>query len=364
MNIILCTNNNYQDPFLHSQLLNMYKEFDFIDSITLFCKNGKNDSDINIKNISYGKLSFIIYFLKLLNTLLFVNKNDTTFHIRGFVSGFIFYVVSKIVFWKKIKYIYDPRGAFIIELKEKRALKKSNLLLKILKKVDKNLIKKSIKTIVTTEKFKELYVEEYGLDSQYEVLYNASSFTKEYTIPDIKNKKVLNVCYVGSINYWHDLDEIIRIFSYVKNISPVNIKIFVFTNFKDIALIKEKLESQGLYQYEIKFVPYQELEESLKPMDICISVVKPTISTKIASPIKVSDYIQLNKIIIANEEIGDFDDFFIENNSVQLYRYKKELNFSFEQLINLNVEENNLLKSKLSLKINSDNIRNILEEIY
>ena len=178
MNIVLCTNNNYEDPFLHSQLLNIYKEFDFVDNITLFCKMKDNTSSINIKNISYGKLSFFIYFFKLLDTLIRINKDNTVFHIRGFVSGFIFYIASKIVFWKKLKYIYDPRGAFIIELKESKSLKESNFLLEILKKVDKDLIEKSIKTIVTTERFKELYIEEYGLDNKYEVLYNASSFTK------------------------------------------------------------------------------------------------------------------------------------------------------------------------------------------
>ncbi len=98
MNIILCTNNNYEDPFLHSQLLNIYKEFDFIENITLFFKGKNNDSNINIKNISYGKLSFFIYFFKLLNILITINKDDTVFHIRGFVSGFIFYTTSKIIF--------------------------------------------------------------------------------------------------------------------------------------------------------------------------------------------------------------------------------------------------------------------------
>lgn len=360
MNIILCTNNNYTDPFLHSQLLNIYKEIDSIDDIYLFCRTDKKEK--NIINISYGKFSFLVYFFKLFLFLFNLKNENTTIHLRGFVSAFIFFFVQKIIFWKKFKYIYDPRGAFVIELKESKFSDKDNFLLKMLKLIEKNLIENSIKTIVTTERFKELFVNQYGLTDKLIVLYNTSSFNcKNIDAELIKDRDIVNICYVGSVNYWHDLDEIIRVLSYTKNTVPQKTKIYFFTNFKDMSLIKEKLEKNNILDYDIKFVPYEELESRLIDMDICISVVKPTISTKIASPIKVSDYIMLNKRIIMNKDIGDFDDFFIKNNSAQLYEYGGKLDFTFEDILNLNIEKNDLIKDKLFINENISIIKTCLE---
>lgn len=360
MNIVLCTNNNYTDPFLHSQLLNIYKKIYSIDNIYLFCRTDKKEK--SMINISYGKFSFFVYFFKLFLFLFTIKKENTTIHLRGFVSAFIFFFVQKIIFWKKFKYIYDPRGAFIIELKESKFSNKDNFLLKVLKSIEKNLIKNSIKTIVTTERFKVLFINQYGLIDKLIVLYNTSSFEDKNIDIELSNdKEIVNICYVGSVNYWHDLNEIIRVLSYTKNIITQKTKVHFFTNFKNMDLIKEKLEKNNVLDYDVRFVPYEELENSLKDMDICISVVKPTISTKIASPIKVSDYIMLNKRIIMNRDIGDFDDFFIKNNSVQLYEYGKELDFTFEDLVNLNINKNDLIKDKLYINANIAVIKTCLE---
>ena len=82
----------------------------------------------------------------------------------------------------------------------------------MLKLIEKNLIENSIKTIVTTERFKELFVSQYGLTDKLIVLYNTSSFNcKNIDAELIKDRDIVNICYVGSVNYWHDLDEIIRV---------------------------------------------------------------------------------------------------------------------------------------------------------
>lgn len=359
MNIVLCTNNSYNDPFLHSQLLNIYKNINFIDNIYLFCRSEKKEN--GVINISYGKFSFFIYFFKLLTFLFNLKKENSVLHLRGFVSAFIFFVVQKIIFWKKFKYIYDPRGAFIIELKESKFSDKDNFLLKILKLIEKNLINNSIKTIVTTERFKQLFVNQYGCVDKLVILYNTSSFiNKNKNKGYLKNKELINICYVGSINYWHDLDEIIKVLSYTKNLVKQKNKIYLFTNFKEITLIEKKLKERDILEYEVTFVPYNQLENRLKDMDICISVVKPTISSEIASPIKVSDYIMLDKVIVMNKGIGDFDDFFIENKSVQLYDYGRKLNFTFEDLLSLDIDKNDLIKSKLYISSNIEVIKYLI----
>ena len=358
MKLVLCTNNKYEDPFLHSQLLYIYENIEFIKEKILFCRNNKDNLE-KVINISYGKFSFFIYFLKLFLLILKIDTKDTIFHVRGYVSGFIFFLVTRIVFWKKIFYIYDPRGAFVVELKESKFNDKENFLLKILKYIEKSLICSSFITIVTSDRFKELYSKEYGNDSKYLVLYNTSAFENyKFINKDIINKDIINICYMGSIDFWHNLDEIVRVFKYLQDNIPNKTNIYFFTNFKDKELIIKKLNQASILNYDIGFVPYNEVQATLLNMDICISIVVPTESQKIASPIKVSDYIQLNKIVVMNKNIGDFDNFFIKNNSAMIYDYGKELSFSFNDLLSLNIESNEVLKERLNIKTN---IKQLLE---
>lgn len=364
MNVVLCTNNKYEDPFLHSQLLNIYDKISFIKNKYLFCRSKNNKIIEGVINIDYGKLTFLVYFFKLLCMIIKINEENTIFHVRGYVSAFIFYFAKNIVFWKKINYIYDPRGAFVVEFSESNFSSKDNILLKILRLIEKKIISRSQKTIVTTKRFKELYFEEYGYESKYIVLYNTSAFSSlEFSNVNLEEKEIINICYIGSIDHWHNLDEIIRVLKYTKEIVPKKTKIYFFTNYSDKNNIKIKLEENLIYDYHVGFIPYSEVETSLKKMDICISIVEPTRSQLIASPIKISDYIQLNKIIISNSDIGDFDDYYKKYNSVKLYPYGKELNFDFNSLINLDLQKNFDLKEKLNIKYNLEKITKILNKI-
>jgi len=363
MNLVLCTNNKYQDPFLHSQLLCIYNNFEKINKTYLFCRysNQKNDGIINI---DFGKLSFVVYFFKMLQLLSKLDTKDTILHIRGYVSSFIFFFVRLVLFWKNFSYIYDPRGSYIDEFTEStRYFNRNNFLLKILRMLEKSIIKNSIKTIVTTIKFKEFYKKQFLNESKYELLYNTSAIKNvEYKKIDLLSKEIIEVCYMGSIDYWHNLDEIIRVLNYIQRITPKKIKINFFTNYYNKNYISEKLSKVGLVNFEISFITYEQAGERLKQIDICVSVVKPTLSKRIASPIKVSDYIMLNKIIIMNEGIGDFDNHFKKNNSALLYEYGKDLNFTFDEILNLNAD-NSYLKDMLSIERNIEKIKSILNKV-
>ncbi|AXX90451.1 hypothetical protein CKA55_11875 [Arcobacter suis] len=363
MDIVLCTNNKFEDPFLHSQLLKIYDEISLVDKKYLFCRNRKEKDSEEIINIEFGKISFVVYFIKLLFFTFKINSSKTVYHIRGFVSAFIFYFVQKILFWKKVSYIYDPRGAFVTELSESKFASQDNFILRILRFIEKSIIKHSIKTIVTTERFKNLYKDYYENSSKYVVLYNTSALTSlDFVEEKLVEKDCINICYIGSIDHWHNLDEISRVLKYTQDIIPQNTKVYFFTNYPNREMIKEKLSVLMIKDFTVKFIPYEEVEKNLTNMDICISVVEPTKSQLIASPIKISDYIQLNKIIISNKNIGDFDDFFIENNSVQLYEYAEELNFNLDELDSLNREKNEVLKKRLNIQNNIVKIEKILSE--
>ncbi|MBP6386956.1 MAG: hypothetical protein KA327_10100 [Pseudarcicella sp.] len=372
--LILLTNNQISDPFLHSQLLDIYKEDNKVfQEKHLFCgfSNNEINSQSSFKLHKNALNEGIVGLLKLLFRFVsFVNaldrKQQKVIHIRGFVSGILYWLSSFFLNGKgKINYIYDPRGAFLNEMVEKKYWLKPIVFL--MEMIEKKMIEKSIMTIVTTQKFKDLFVEKYGFADKINVLYNSSSFEDDNSLDRISSLEndIINLCYCGTVNHWHNLDEIIRLLVYTKSVlKGKRVITYIFTQKKYHQEVKDKLQSINFEDFKVEFVPYNELQARLLKMDICLSVVMPTLSTSIASPIKISDYIKLNKLMILNKGIGDFDEFYLENNSAILYEYGEEMVFSANDLKKVNPRKNQGLAIRIDVKTNRkqvfDSICNIV----
>ncbi|WP_139195594.1 glycosyltransferase family 4 protein [Aquimarina amphilecti] len=289
-------------------------------------------------------------------------KNEVTIHLRGFISGIIFFFLPKIL-KKQVKFVYDPRGAVIYSLEEKTPfIKKMRLLLRY---IDRTLISESLFTIVESKKLKKLKIKLYpGTESKYLLCYNSSSLNESNEILDFNSSNEINLCYPGSINHWHDIDEIHRVFNHlVKILNHDIINIYILTKNDNKALIEKKFNENSKYNLTVNFVPYHLLDQELEKMDICVSVVKPTKSTVITSPIKIADFVIKNKKFILNRGIGDFDDFFDIKNSALLFDYGEELNFNLEDLIELNPSRNKEIQHYLKIDTNRENIIMNLEKL-
>lgn len=349
MSIILLTNNDLKYPVLHSQLLQFYKNR--TEKRILYCKNKDlNTLDgyevVNFEITSMAVINYIWYILNI-RRIIITSSNEDIFHIRGFVAGFIFFI-SNILSFRKINFIYDPRGAFITEKIETNS--KLKYLSFLLKRIELYLISKSRSTIVTSQKFKELYSETYGFNEKYSVIYNCSTFKKIERKFSLSLLKEINIIYMGTINYWHDIDEIIKVLKQLKEVLNEKLLNLTFlTSQKNHLLATKKLSNLGYQSVCIKSVPYSEVESIVQQMHIGISVVRPTNSGTIASPIKISDYILSGLIIISNRGIGDFDEYYEKNNSAILYEYGNP-NFSLPQIYSISTNPNELLASMITCK--------------
>ena len=83
----------------------------------------------------------------------------------------------------------------------------------------------------------------------------------------------------------------------------------------------------------IEYVKYNDIPEALKDKHVGVSVVRPTLSSRIASPIKVSDYVALGLTPLLNEGIGDFDKYFRGESSAVLYKFGGEVDISGIEVI-------------------------------
>lgn len=363
----MLTNNDYDDPFLHSQLINVYKNNEVFDEMNLFCGQTElikeseiklTDNYVQSKNKAEG---FIRYYFNIIRILKLKKSEKKIFHLRGFVSAFLFYFIPKRL--KQGKYIYDPRGSFIYGLEETK-FKKRSFIIWILRKIENNLIKNSFFTILESKGLIKQMTEIYGHTEKYVLCYNVTTFSDNSFPKKIKSKKSINICYCGSVNHWHDINELYRLFKYLNKLFyEKEVNNFLYTQKRNHKLVKEKFKNFKS-KIQIDFIPYKELEKKLQKMDICLSVVVPKKSTKITSPIKIADYIMLNKIFISNKGIGDFDNYFINNNSAILYEYQKEFNFGLHEIETINVGNNEQIKKYFKLSTNREIILSKIENVF
>lgn len=365
--LILLTNNKYEDPFLHSQLINLYKDSDF-SQIYLYSGKPETSQFIspfllkdNYIQSKKGIVRYIYYYLSVLRLILSLKNQKPVIHLRGFVSALMFYFIPTF-YMKHVNYIYDPRGAFIHGKQE--AYPKFKKPLEMLRIIEKSLIKHSLFTVVESKRLKDQMIGLYGLESKYEICYNVSSFsTKNEAKINLKDKIKIRICYCGSVNHWHDIDEIRRLYDYLNKVFKDKIiENYVFTQKRNHQIVKKCFENFDNHLV-IDFVPYYQLESKLNEMDICLSIVLPNKSTEITSPIKISDYILLNKIMVLNKGIGDFDSFFIKNKSAILFDFRKPFNFSKQDLYNLDISKNKRLKDILSIHTNKDIVFSKIKKI-
>lgn len=364
LKIILLTNNDHDYPVLQSQLLGIYDNIGLNCKKILYCRvkgslrvNEKEGYEVKYFNkTSIQIIDYIIYVLKLIKEINQLGEHDFV-HVRGFVPGVVLFVAQFCS--KKIKYIYDPRGAFILEKNEIGSVLK--YVRPMLEYIERKNVENSFKTIVTSRRFLNLFSSIYGCKDKYIVNYNCSMFQNDVRKIRIDDLQRVNIVYVGTVNYWHDIEEIKNVLVRIKeDLSEKELYLYFMTAQKNHLLVKSKLSGLGFEGFEVKSLGYNEVGEALKYMHIGISVVRPSVTGKIASPIKVSDYIANGLIIVSNEGVGDFDDFYRENLSAVLYKYGNP-NFFKEDLQNVTAEYNYRLLDSLRCCVVSKKISKLIE---
>lgn len=361
MKTILVTNNKLDYPVLHSQLLAVYKEIRVNSEKVLYCSDTDLDrfEEYRLVNFSVSKIAVLNYlwYIFSLRKMIRSSERDDLFHIRGFVGGIVFFIAMLLAF-KTPNYIYDPRGFFLQEKSEVNSW--ISKLRWAFAAAEKKLISHSIRTIVTTEKFKDILASEYGMPEKYLVNYNCSNLSTADRDFSIREMNEINVVYLGAVNYWHDIDEIARLLLHLRSsLQEKYLRLYFLTAPKNQAAVKAKLNSIGFDELIIDSVPYSSVEKTLNEMHIGISVVKPTTSSVIASPIKIADYLKAGLVIVCNEGIGDFDQHYLKEKSALLYKFGTP-DFTAEDLYSVRSHQNAELINRVSSQTVANQISHVL----
>ena len=165
---IICNNDN-NSRLLINQTLSLYDK----KNIFLICPNFngylKNGNNKIIHNNTFIK--YIFFFINIFKSI--KKEKKFLFHLRGFPSSLVFFIFKM---FKKINYIYDPRGLYIDEINESK--KKIRLFSPIFRIIEKKIINNSIFVIVTSNKFKKKLYKLYKTNKEMLILYNSSFITR------------------------------------------------------------------------------------------------------------------------------------------------------------------------------------------
>lgn len=340
--LILVANNPFGHHLLTSQLLNLYRAMALETQVTLLCNGFMTDGGAlhfpGLKVVDFSTrfgspFTYLNLLIKLV--LLRIRQPEAIYHLRGFVSGLLFYV-SRFCRLRSNRYIYDPRGAFFIEWLE---LGKSKFLGRLFGWVEAQLICHSTATIVTSRKFARLYARLFGSNTTYLIIYNSTSFAFSKEKKEIPEDGTIRLVYLGTFNRWHEIDELFRVMSNAaQQIGSNRVEIHIFTPMRFHENVKSTFATIACRKLHVDYVSYQDIPERLSGMHVGVSVICPTLSTRIASPIKISDYIALGLVPLLNSGIGDFDEHFKSKKSAIIFPYQGD--FDMSELSNVRTAPN------------------------
>jgi hypothetical protein len=122
------------------------------------------------------------------------------------------------------------------------------------------------------------------------------------------------------------MGEVARVMdSAARQIGRDRTELFIFCPDRFHTAVRQTFGTIDCSALTVDYVRYHDIPARLAKMHIGVSVVRPTLSTRIASPIKVADYVALGLVPLLNRGIGDFDAHFTAEGSAILYDFGSEV---------------------------------------
>lgn len=233
-----------------------------------------------------GYLSKIVSGYKDVTELIEKYSNDETiFYSFSFLTAIWFYC-------KKAKYIYEISDILY-------GYKKMKIIQPFMKWLDRNIIKTSFFTIMTSEGFKRYFFGDKKMDNimvQPNKLSNKLKLNTERTVfkPNIQS---LNFSFVGSIRYF---DTVLRFAKVIGKNFPQH-KFHFFGDSKSVADFKEQCSEYDNVIFHGAFKSPEDLECIYSQTDIVVACYENSnLNEKIAEPNKMYEAIYFCKPIVVS----------------------------------------------------------------
>lgn len=225
-------------------------------------------------------------------------------HARSYLPAGIAWAVWRLT---GVPFLFDMRGFLGEEYVEGGVWTEQGLRYRILRHVERLLLRDAEQVVVLTEaaalrlRTEPRYAALVG--SGIAVIPCAVDLDRFRPVSSRSNPPVL--VYSGSLGMWYLLDEMLRLYVYARELHPgLRLRIL---NRGEHHLIHEALGRFGLSSgaIEIRAAAYEEMPGLLAQASVGIALLKQVSSKSGSSPIKVAEYLACGLPVLINSGLGD-----------------------------------------------------------
>lgn len=265
-------------------------------------------------------------FYDILNGARSIRKLDSRYkfdilHCRVHVPALMGTIARKLSSHKP-KILFDIRGFFPEEYTDAGIWPENGWLYRIVKRVEKWLLKEADGFVVLTEKARSILFPESAaegfdklgrpvevipccVDLERFVASDGDSRDQIRRELSVQNRYI--IVYVGSFGGWYLSDEMFDLFRAARESDP-SVFIMILTQ-RDAETASARLRSIGFEETDffVASVSPSEIPRYLSAADAAVSLIKTCYSKQASSPTKNAEYLAAGLPIIANSGVGDVD---------------------------------------------------------
>jgi glycosyltransferase involved in cell wall biosynthesis len=201
---------------------------------------------------------------------------------------------------------------------------------KILSLLEKLAIYFSHKLVVVSNDMGRFLKEKYKIKNK--PIFVLPCVANQKNIQNIKRKKKDNLVfvYMGGMSKWQNFDKIVRFYKNIEN--QINqTKLLVITYEKEKA--KNIIRSIKIKNYELLCLPHSQVPQYLAKADMGFLIRDDNIINRVASPIKLSEYLSLGVQVITTNTIGSYSQLIEEYNCGLVLDWKDDEKKQTDKLI-------------------------------
>lgn len=181
----------------------------------------------------------------------------------------------------------------------------SMLRFRILSVIEKLSLKQAKYILFVSEEMREHVIQKYNIKNIslnliipcFNTAINESSFCGEKYNDNV-------FCYAGGMSVWQEFDSVLESYRSIEKTGLKNCKLLLLVPDRKLAL--KKVKEYGIQNYEIDYVPVEELNERVKSAKFGFLFRKNILVNNVATPTKISTYLANGIIPIFSDALLPF----------------------------------------------------------
>lgn len=274
---------------------------------------------------SQSVLSYCRDIFPILRVSLKLARKADVIHCRSYGAGLIG-LFLKLMTGRKV--VFDMRGVLPEETVEVGKLTTNSSKFKLLKMVEKVLIKHCDYVLVVSDKFEE-YIKHNFKYKRIINTYNPTDFNEHHTF---KTYERINFVYSGSLQPWHLPETTIKYYAELSKYYKYRIHFYFCTN--DIEKAKKYFKDCHIepQYYTIQSVPFEKMKDIYGKAHIGFCFINESFSKFVCFPVKFSEYIASNIYALVNKNIGDLEKIVNEHNCGLVFNNLNDISGNIEKI--------------------------------